>query len=166
MLDRVVAMSKFGNAPQGRAHGISLAPYKTSIAAGVAEISVDRATGVLRVHHFWAAIDPGLVIQPRNLIAQVEGGINWGLSGLLKERITVQAGEVQQSNFHDYRFLRMSEAPELHVEIVPSNEPPSGAGELGVPMTGAAVANALFALTGKRIRHMPFSPDRVLALLA
>jgi len=166
VLDRVIAMSKFGNAPQGRAHGISLAPYKTSIAAGVAEISVDRATGVLRVHRFWAAVDPGLVIQPRNLIAQVEGGINWGLSGLLKERITVQSGEVQQSNFHDYRFLRMSEAPELHVEIVPSNEPPSGAGELGVPMTGAAVANALFALTGKRIRHMPFSPDRVLALLA
>ena len=165
VLDRVVAMSNFGNAPQGRAHGISLAPYKTSIAAGVAEISVDRATGILRVHRFWAAVDPGLVIQPRNLIAQVEGGINWGLSGLLKERITVQAGEVQQSNFHDYPLLRMSEAPELQVEIVASNAPPSGAGELGVPMTGAAVANALFALTGKRIRHMPFAPDRVRALL-
>lgn len=166
VLNRVVAMSNFGKAPQGRAHGISLAPYKTSIAAGVAEISVDRTSGVLRVHRFWAAVDPGLVIQPRNLIAQVEGGINWGLSGLLKERITVQAGEVQQSNFHDYPFLRMSEAPELHVEIVTSNAPPSGAGELGVPMTGAAVANALFALTGKRIRHMPFAPDRVRGLLA
>jgi isoquinoline 1-oxidoreductase beta subunit len=166
VLDRVVAMSNFGNAPQGRAHGISLAPYKTSIAAGVAEISVDRATGVLRVHRFWAAVDPGLVIQPRNLIAQVEGGINWGVSGLLKERITVQAGEVQQSNFHDYQFLRMSEAPEIQIEIVPSSAPPSGAGELGVPMTGAAVANALFALTGRRIRHMPFSPDRVRGLLA
>lgn len=166
VLNRVVAMSNFGKAPQGRAHGISLAPYKTSIAAGVAEISVDRTSGVLRVHRFWAAVDPGLVIQPRNLIAQVEGGIIWGLSGLLKERITVQAGEVQQSNFHDYPFLRMSEAPELHVEIVTSNAPPSGAGELGVPMTGAAVANALFALTGKRIRHMPFAPDRVRGLLA
>lgn len=166
VLDRVVAMSSFGNAPQGRARGISLAPYKTSVAAGVAEISVDRATGVLRVHRFWAAVDPGLVIQPRNLIAQVEGGINWGLSGLLKERITVQAGEVQQSNFHDYQFLRLSEAPEIQVEIVSSSAPPSGAGELGVPMTGAAVANALFALTGKRIRHMPFAPDRVRGLLA
>jgi isoquinoline 1-oxidoreductase beta subunit len=84
----------------------------------------------------------------------------------LKERITVEAGQVQQSNFHDYLFLRMSEAPELHVEIVTSHAPPSGAGELGVPMTGAAVGNALFALTGKRIRHMPFTPDRVLGLLA
>jgi isoquinoline 1-oxidoreductase subunit beta len=166
VLDRVVAMSSFGNAPQGRAHGISLAPYKESIAAGVAEISVDRATGVLRVHRFWAAVDPGLIIQPRNLIAQVEGGIIWGLSGLLKERITIQAGEVQQSNFHDYQCLRMSEVPEIQVEIVASSAAPSGAGELGVPMTGAAVANAFFALTGERIRHMPFAPDRVRGLLA
>jgi isoquinoline 1-oxidoreductase beta subunit len=77
VLNRVVTMSNFGNAPQGRAHGISLAPYKEPVAAGVAEISVDRASGSLRVHRFWAAVDPGLVIQPRNLIAQVEGGINW-----------------------------------------------------------------------------------------
>ncbi|MET0534129.1 MAG: molybdopterin cofactor-binding domain-containing protein [Steroidobacter sp.] len=166
VLDRVVAMSSFGKAPAGRAHGISLAPYKTSVAAGVAEISVDRATGALRVHRFWAAVDPGLVIQPRNLIAQVEGGILWGLSGLLKERITIEHGEVQQSNYHDYQFLRMSDAPEVQVEIVTSSAPPSGAGELGVPMTGGAVANALFALTGKRIRHMPFTPDRVRSLLA
>lgn len=166
VLDRVVSMSSFGKAPQGRAHGISLAPYKTSIAAGVAEISVDRATGALRVHRFWAAVDPGLVIQPRNLIAQVEGGILWGLSGLLKERITIENGEVQQSNYHDYQCLRMSEAPEVRVEIVTSSAPPSGAGELGVPMTGGAVSNALFALTGKRIRHMPFTPDRVRGLLA
>lgn len=166
VLERVVRMSNFGHAPAGRAHGVSLAPYKTSMAAGVAELSVDRESGELRVHRFWAAIDPGLVIQPRNLIAQVEGGIVWGLSGLLKERITIQNGAVQQSNFHDYPFLRMHEVPEIRVEIVNSDAPPSGAGELGVPMTGAAVANAFFALTGKRIRHMPFSPDRVLSLLA
>ena len=92
--------------------------------------------------------------------------IIWGLSGLLKERIVIQAGEVQQSNFHDYPCLRLSETPEMQVEIVTSNAPPTGAGELGVPMTGAAVANAFYALTGKRIRHMPFAPDRVRGLLA
>jgi isoquinoline 1-oxidoreductase subunit beta len=166
VLDRVVAMSDFGRPGKGRVHGVSLAPYKTSRAAGVAEISLDRSAGAIRVHRFWAAVDAGLPIQPRNLIAQVEGGIVFGLSGLLKERITIKQGEVQQSNFHDYRFMRASEAPEIEVQIVTSDAPPSGAGELGVPITGAAVANAFFALTGKRLRHMPFDADRVRAALS
>jgi isoquinoline 1-oxidoreductase beta subunit len=166
VLNRVVAMSKFGAAPEGRAHGLSLAPYKTSMAAGVAEISVDRASGALHVHRFWAAVDPGLAVHPRNVIAQVEGAIVWGLSGALKERITIKQGEVQQSNLHDYTFMRLHDVPEIHVEIVPSSAPPSGVGELGVPMTGAAVANAFFALTGKRLRHMPFDAGRVRSALA
>lgn len=166
VLNRVVAMSSYRHAPEGRAHGISLAPYQGSIAAGVAEISVDQTSGALRVHRFWAAVDPGLVIQPRNLIAQVEGGIVWGLSGLLRERITIAQGQVQQSNFHDYQFLRLRDVPEIQVEIVASDAGPGGAGELGVPITGAAVANAFFALTGKRIRQMPFDPDRVRSVLA
>jgi isoquinoline 1-oxidoreductase beta subunit len=166
VLDRVVAMSDFGRPAKGRVHGVSLAPYKTSLAAGVAEISLDRSAGVIRVHRFWAAVDAGLPIQPRNLMAQVEGGIVFGLSGLLKERITIKQGEVQQSNFHDYRFMRASEVPEIEVQIVHSDAPPSGAGELGVPITGAAVANAFFAPTGKRLRHMPFDADRVRAALS
>jgi isoquinoline 1-oxidoreductase subunit beta len=97
---------------------------------------------------------------------QIEGGIVFGISGLLKERITIRRGEVQQSNFHDYRFIRTSEAPEIMVRIVDSGAAPSGAGELGVPITGAAVANAFFALTGKRLRHMPFDADRVKATLS
>ncbi|MDB5875294.1 MAG: hypothetical protein JWQ07_4736 [Ramlibacter sp.] len=161
VLDKVLAMARFGSAPAGRAHGLSFAPYKTSLAAGVAEISVDRTTGVIRVHRFWAAVDVGLPIQPRNLIAQVEGGIVFGLSGLLKERITIRQGEVQQNNYYDYPFMRASEVPEIHVEVLTSDGPPSGAGELGVPMTSAAVANAFFALTSKRLRHIPFDPVRV-----
>ncbi|MDB5955222.1 molybdopterin cofactor-binding domain-containing protein [Ramlibacter sp.] len=166
VLDKVLAMSNFGAAPAGRAHGLALAPLKNSMAAGVAEISVDRASGVIRVHRFWAAVDVGPVIQPRNLAAQVEGGIVFGLSGLLKERITIRQGEVQQNNFHDYPLLRASEVPDIQVAMLASDGPPSGAGELGVPMTGAAVANAFHALTGVRLRQMPFDPARVKSALA
>ena len=165
VLDAVIAMSDYGRPAPGRAHGLSYAGYKTTLAAGVAEISVDDATGQIRVHRFWAAIDAGQVVQPRNLQAQAEGGIIYGLSGLLKERITIKAGEVQQSNFHDYEFMRIHEVPEIEVRILRSDASPSGAGEIGVPMTGAAVANAFFAATGRRLRHMPFTADRVRAAL-
>lgn len=166
VLDAVVAMSSFGKAPSGRAHGLSLAPYNESYAAGVAEISVDRTAGLIRVHRFWAAVDAGLPIQPRNLLAQVEGGIVFGLSGALRERIDIRNGEVQQANFHDYAPLRCSEIPRIDVRIVPSRAAPTGAGELGVPMTSAAVANAFRALTGRRLTQLPFSTDRVRAALA
>lgn len=165
VLDSVVARSNYGRPVPGRAHGLSFAGYKTTLGAGVAEISLDRASGAIRVHRFWAAVDAGLAIQPKNLEAQVEGGIVYGVSGLLKERITIKAGEVQQSNFHDYEFMRMADLPEIAVHVVRSDASPSGVGEIGVPMTGAAVANAFFALTGKRLRHMPFTPDRVKAVL-
>jgi isoquinoline 1-oxidoreductase beta subunit len=155
VLDAVVAMSKFGSPPQGRAHGLSFAGYKDTRAAGVAEVSVD-GEGRVRVHRFWAAVDPGLAVHPNNLMAQVEGGIIFGLSGLLRERITITGGEVQQSNFYDYEPLRMGDIPEIQVRIIESGAAPSGAGEIGVPMTGAAVANALFSLTGRRSRQMPF----------
>jgi isoquinoline 1-oxidoreductase beta subunit len=166
VLDAILALSNYGKAPQGRAHGLSFAGYRNSLGAGVAEVSVDRGSGEIRVHRFWAVVDAGVVIQPRNLEAQVEGGIVYGLSGLLKERITIKGGVVQESNFQDYGLLRMNEVPEIAIRVLRSDAAPSGAGELGVPMTGAAVANALFALTGKRLRHMPFTPERVKQALA
>jgi isoquinoline 1-oxidoreductase beta subunit len=165
VLDAVVAMSDFGKPPPGRAHGISFAGYKTTIGAGVAEISIERGSGQIRVHRFWAAVDPGIAIHPDNLVAQTEGGIVFGLSGSLKERITVERGEIQQNNFYDYEPLRINEIPEIAVRIVESGAAPSGAGEIGVPMTGAAIANAVYALTGKRARNMPFTPDRIKDLL-
>lgn len=165
VLDAVVAMSGFGNPPAGRAHGLSFAGYKTTLGAGVAEVSVDRGSGQIRVHRFWAAVDPGFAIHPDGVVSQTEGGIMYGLSGLLKERITMVDGQVQQGNFHDYEPLRIHESPEVEVRIVESGAAPSGAGEIGVPMTGAAVANAVHALTGARLRHMPFTPDRVKAAL-
>src|SRR5690606_21054609 len=108
---------------------------------------------------------PGFAIHPDNLVAQVEGGIVFGLSGALKERITVAGGEVQQNNFYDYQPLRLHEVPEIEVQIVESGAAPSGAGEIGVPMTGGAVANAVHALTGRRLRAMPFTAERVKAML-
>jgi len=165
VLDAVVKMSNFDKPQQGRAFGLSFAGYKTTLGAGVAELSIDRQSGQIKVHRFWAAVDPGFSIHPNNLQAQVEGGIIYGLSGLLKERVSIVNGEIEQNNFYDYEVLRMNEIPEISVQIVESGAAPSGAGEIGVPMTGAAVANAVFALTGKRLRDMPFTPGRVKSLL-
>ncbi|MBV7484889.1 molybdopterin cofactor-binding domain-containing protein [Bordetella sp. BOR01] len=165
VLDAVVSMSNFGNAPSGRAHGLAFAGYKTTVGAGVAEISIDRESGQIRLHRFWAAVDPGMAIHPKNLEAQAEGGIIFGLSGLLKERVTIIQGQIQQSNFYDYEPLRIHEVPQIEVRIVESDANPSGAGEIGVPMTGGAVANAVYALTKRRLRDMPFTPERVKALL-
>ncbi len=164
VLNAVAEMSDWGAAaPQGRGRGIAFAERSGSLAAGVAEISVDD--GKIRVHRFWCAVDGGIIVQPENAEAQIEGGIVAGLSSALLERITIQDGRVQQSNFHDYSMLRMSETPEIAVRFIESEERPTGLGETGLPVTGGAVANAFSALTGKRLRHMPFSPDRVRAAL-
>jgi isoquinoline 1-oxidoreductase beta subunit len=173
VLEKVAEMSGWGKKPPaGRARGIAfaeygiLAPKVGSLVGAVAEISVDQKTGRIRVHNYWAAADAGLAINPTVFAAQMESAIVWGLSCALKERVTMVNGVVQQSNFHQYELLRMSEVPEIKVEIITGAAPiPSMVGELGVPCTGPAVANAFFALTGKRLYHMPFTPQRVLAAL-
>ncbi|MEM8852428.1 MAG: molybdopterin cofactor-binding domain-containing protein [Pseudomonadota bacterium] len=166
LLERVAALSGWGRPPGETALGVAFAGYGASMAAGVAEVSVDRASGAIRVHHFWATVDAGLVVAPDNAVAQVEGGIVYGVSSALKERITIKDGEVQQNNFYDYPILRMSEAPQITVEIQSVDAPPTGIGEVGTPMVVPAIANAMFALTGRRLRHMPFTPERVLAALS
>jgi isoquinoline 1-oxidoreductase beta subunit len=111
-------------------------------------------------------VDAGTVVQPDAARANVESGIVYGLSSVLKERATMKNGVVEQSNFHDYEVLRMSEAPEeMRVEFIASNAKPDGIGEVGNPMVAAAVANAFNRLTGKRLYHMPFTPARVKAAL-
>jgi isoquinoline 1-oxidoreductase beta subunit len=173
VLEKVAEMSGWGSKPPaGRARGIAfaeygiLAPKVGSLVGAVAEISVDQRTGRIRVHNYWAAADAGLAINPPAFAAQMESAIVWGLSCALKERVTMVNGVVQQSNFHQYEVLRMAEVPEIKVEIITGAAPiPSMVGELGVPCTGPAVANAFFALTGKRLYHMPFTPQRVLAAL-
>lgn len=152
--------------PKDRAIGLAMGNRSGSLGAGVAEISLDRTAGKIKVHKLWIAVDAGTVVLPDAATANVESGMIYGLSSVLKERVTVKNGVVQQSNFHDYEVLRMSEAPEeMHVEFIQSDRKPTGIGEVGNPMIAAAVANAFHALTGKRLYHMPFTPERVLAAL-
>lgn len=157
LLEAVVSMSNFGNPPDGRAHGLAFAPYGATQGVGVAEVSVDDEDGSFRVHRFWAAVDPGIVIHPKNYEAQVEGGIIFGLSSLMNERITILGGEVQENNFYDYEIMRLDQTPEVKIKLIESNAAPSGGGEIGVPMTGPAVANALRQLRGKAPTSIPFS---------
>lgn len=167
VLETVAEMANWG-APRetGRALGVAVCEYHASEAAGIVEISVNEKTGKINVHNVWVAADIGLVVQPHNVKAQLEGSIIYGLGQALKERVTIQSGRVQQSNFHDYHVMRMLDTPDIHVQVIPSDMHPSGVGELSLPMTGGAVANAFYALTGKRMRHMPFTAERVLAALS
>ncbi len=152
--------------PEGRALGLSVTERSGSLGAGVVEISVDRQRGKIRVHKVWVAVDGGTIVQPEMARRNIESGVVYGLSSVLKERATMKGGKVVQSNFHDYEVLRMSEAPEeIHIEFMERETRPTGLGEIGNPLIAAAVANAFYALTGKRLYHMPFTPARVLQAL-
>ena len=158
VLELVAEKANWGRPlPKGRARGIATHFSFSSYVAQVAEVSVDRY-GSVRVHRVVAAVDCGRVVNPDTVKAQIEGGIIFGLTAALKTEITLENGRVQQSNFHDYPMLRMSESPEMEVYIVPSTEHPTGVGEPGVPPVAPAVANAIFSLTGKRVRRLPIQP--------
>lgn len=143
-------------APRGRGRGIAAHFTFGSYVAHVAEVSVE-STGRPRVHRIVAAVDCGAVVNLSGAEAQVQGGVIDGLSAALHGQITVDHGRVRQSNFNDYRLLRMSETPAIEVHFVRSAEPPSGLGEPPVSPVAPAVANAIFALTGKRIRRLPLN---------
>jgi len=138
----------------GRGRGIAAHFTFGSYVAHVAEVSVDTA-GRPRVHRIVAAVDCGRVVNPSGAEAQVQGGVIDGLSAALFGQITVDRGRVKQSNFSDYRLLRMRDTPSIEVHFVRSAEPPSGLGEPPVSPVAPAVANAIFSLTGKRIRRLP-----------
>ena len=167
VFDRVEKLSDWpARRPGDRALGLSVTERSGSLGAGVVEISLNRRSGRISVHKVWVTIDGGTVVQPEMARANIESGVIYGLSSVLKERVTVKDGAVEQSNFDNYELLRMSEAPEeIHVDFVPSDLPPTGLGEIGNPFIAAAVANAFYALTGKRLYHMPFTPARVLQAL-
>lgn len=168
VLDKVAEMCKWGSSkiPEGRARGIAFIERSGALVAGVAEISVDRDRGKIKVHHFWCSMDAGVVVQPDNAIAQLEGGVIFGISSTLHESITFKDGVVEQSNFHNYHIARMSDAPEsIDCYIIPSQEAPAGVGEATTPVVGGAIANAFLALTGKSLYHMPFTAERVKAVL-
>ena len=110
-------------------------------------------------------VDPGIVIDPQNVVAQMESCVVYGISGALKEKLTIAGGAVQESNFHDYHVARMMDTPEIHVKIIPTDNPPTGIGEVGVPPVAPAIANAFAKLTGKRLRSLPMSSDEVKKVL-
>jgi isoquinoline 1-oxidoreductase beta subunit len=159
VLDLAAQKANWGSAlPAGRARGIATHFSFDSYVAQVAEVSVEQ-DGTVHVHRVVAAVDCGQTVNPDTVQAQLEGGIIFGLTAALKTEITLQKGRVQQSNFNDYPMLRMFESPVIEVFIVPSSEHPTGVGEPGVPPVAPAVANAIFAATGKRVRRLPIHPQ-------
>jgi isoquinoline 1-oxidoreductase beta subunit len=140
--------------PAGRARGFAAWWSFVSYVAEVAEVSVDK-NGTPRVHRVVAVVDCGTPVNPDGIAAQLEGGIVYGLTAALQGAITIDGGAVQQSNFHDYPLLTLEQMPAVDVHIVPSGNAPSGTGEPGLPPVAPAVANALFKLTGKRVRKLP-----------
>ncbi len=161
LLERVAKMAQWNRARNGRALGTAFINYSGTQLAAIAEVSVDRATGQAKVHEFWCTIDCGLALQPDNVAAQTESSIIYGLGLALSERITIKDGVVQQSNFNDYQVLRMSDVPNIHVEVIVTNNPPTGVGQMGAPLGAPVVGNAIARLTGVRLRHPPFTADRV-----
>jgi isoquinoline 1-oxidoreductase beta subunit len=165
LLRAVAEMSDWTRKREGSALGVSVMEKDETLAAGVAEVSVDQASGKVTVHNMWVAIDAGIAVQPRNLAAQTEGSIVFGLGHVLREKITITNGRVQQTNFTDYEITRMADVPAIEIRVVSTDHPPTGAGEDGLPLVACAVGNAIAALTGVRLRELPFSPERVRGLL-
>lgn len=156
VLDLAADKSGWGSAlPKGRARGIAVHESFGSVCAQVAEVSLQG--GEIRVHNVTAAFDCGLVVNPLTVEAQLQGAIAFGLGAALHSALTIRDGRVEQSNFHDYRVLRFEEMPHVEVHLVPGGDKPTGVGEPGVPPIAPAVANALFALTGKRAHALPLS---------
>jgi isoquinoline 1-oxidoreductase beta subunit len=140
--------------PEGRGRGVAVHESFNSYVAQVAEVTV-RKGGAFRVERVVIAVDCGIAVNPDVIKAQMEGGMGFGLSAALLSEITLEDGEVEQSNFHDYQVLSMDQMPQVEVYIVPSAEAPTGVGEPATPVIAPAVANALFAATGQRLHSLP-----------
>jgi CO/xanthine dehydrogenase Mo-binding subunit len=156
VLDVVTEASGWGRPlPEGRARGVSLLFSSWgSYLAAVADVSVSK-DGEVRIHRIDCAVDCGTVVNPDTVKAQIQGGIVFGIGGALWGGATLKNGRVEQSNFHDVRVLRINETPRIEVHLVRNFEAPGGIGEPGTSVTAAAVSNAVFAATGKRIRKLP-----------
>ncbi|MGB3563122.1 MAG: molybdopterin cofactor-binding domain-containing protein [Thermoanaerobaculia bacterium] len=158
-LERVAEASGWGSRmPEGRGRGMAFYVYsqarKVTVVAYVMEVSVGPG-GEVKVHRVVSAVDPGIVVNPNGLRAQMEGGLIEGLATPLYGEITVKGGRVQQSNYDDYRLLSIAESPEIEVHILQTDNPPAGMGEPPLPPAAPALTNAIFAATGKRIRRLP-----------
>ncbi|GBD32693.1 Isoquinoline 1-oxidoreductase subunit beta [bacterium HR33] len=155
VLDLAARRASWGSPlPEGHGRGIALWQFGETYVAQVAEVSVD-GEGAVRVHRVVCALDCGAIVNPDTIEAQTEGNIAYGLTAALYGAITIDRGRVVQSNFHDYRILRISEMPEVEVHLIRTDAPPGGVGEAALPPIAPAVTNAIFAATGKRVRKLP-----------
>jgi isoquinoline 1-oxidoreductase beta subunit len=161
VVERVAQMAEWDRRRDGRALGFAFLDYSGSQVAGIAEISLDRSTGQIKAHNFWCTIDCGIAVQPDNIVAQTESSIVYGLGLTLTEQINVKDGVVQESNFHDYHVPRMNEVPQMHIEVIATDNHPTGVGQMATPLVAPAIAGAVAQLTGIRLRHTPFTPERV-----
>ncbi len=161
VLDLAAEKAGWGKAlPEGRARGIAVAESFGSYVAQVAEIS-RTVNGGIKIDRVVCAVDCGVAVTPDVIRAQMEGGIGYGLSAILKGEVTLKDGVVEQGNFNSYDVLRINEMPKVEVHIVPSTAPPTGVGEPGVPPIGPAIANAILALTGKAPTKLPLTASGV-----
>jgi isoquinoline 1-oxidoreductase subunit beta len=166
VIREVVAMSDYRRARPGRGLGFAFTDYSGTMVAAVAEVSVDKSSGAVKVHDFWLALDPGIAVQPDNVVAQTESSIVYGLGLALTERITFKDGVVQQQNIRDYGVPRMADIPDVHIKLVSTPNRPTGAGQMATPIVAPAIASAVYAASGARVRHIPFLPERVAKALA
>lgn len=159
VLEAAAQQAGWGAAPAGRFQGLALMEGYGTVLAGVAEISIE--SGEAKVHRIVCVVDCGQVVNPAIIESQVEGGLIFGLSAALYGDVTIKAGSVQQQNFNTYRVLRINEIPRIDVHLLPSDELPGGIGEPAVALVAPAIGNAICAATGKRLRSLPISGQRL-----
>ena len=164
-LNAVAEMSDWGKQTQNNGLGLAFDSVY-SPTSYVIKVGLDEKRGIISVTNVWVAVDIGIAIHPQNIIAQIQGQVIFAISNVLKERISFTNGMVDQSNFHDYPIMRMSEIPDIKIKILTrKNSQPLGVGDSLLNPIPAAIANGFAGLTGKRIRNMPFTPSRVLKTL-
>ena len=166
VLERVAQMADWGRSRNGHGLGTAYIDYSDTQVAAVVEISIDRSTGKIKLHNVWCAIDCGVAVQPDNVIAQTESSIVYGIGLALTERISIKNGAVEQSNFYDYVVSRNRDVPPMFVEVIQTDNKPTGVGQMATPLITPAVSNAVMTLTGVRLRHAPFTEERVKKALA
>ena len=153
VLERLKKLSNWGELTPGRFKGLAIYKSFGAIVGQVAEVTITN--NFIRVPHVYCVVDCGTVVTPDIVRSQMESGIIFGLTAALYGEINIDSGRIRQSNFHDYPMIRMADAPSIDVEIIPSTREPAGVGEPGTPPIAAAVANAVFAATGTRLRKLP-----------
>ena len=166
VLERVAHMADWGRSRNGHGLGTAYIDYSDTQVAAVVEISIDRGTGKIKLHNVWCAIDCGVAVQPDNVVAQTESSIVYGIGLALTERISIKDGAVEQANFYDYIVSRNRDVPPMYVEVIQTDNKPTGVGQMATPLITPAVSNAVMALTGVRLRHAPFIEERVKKALA